>query len=561
MRVISALTLSVMMVSLVSGEALAQAPQEAAAVAPAAPSDAEVDRLVARIALYPDPLLVLVLQASITPLQVVEATRFLSAHATNPELQPAPGWDSSIVGLLNYPTVLAMMNDDLGWSQQLGIMVIDHLDQVQASIQQVRSEMQAVGVLVSNERQRVLVDEGIIRIEPAVANVIYVPNYAPPPSEAPAGTAAEAPAAAPLPSEPPAEAPAAEAAPSPPPVVADEATAEAPAASAAATAPTQSPAPEPVATTAYVEPSPAEAYAYSDPVAIPATPVYATAPAVSYSEPYPAFWSNAASFAGGAVIGGLLGYAIGDDDDDWDPDGWGFDDDWDPDDWDRGDINISDDDIIISDRDRANITRERQQRVEAELRQRRAGAGTATSGKADAARQRLSQASGGSVAATAARPRAPAATARDGVGGAAARPAAEPASRPAARAATPARAEAPARQAAPARQRAEAAARPAAQTKSGKPRVGDDRAATQRKSDFADVRPNREIQREAQRGAGSRQASQARAAAPKRAAEAAPARRSSGGDRRAFAGGGGNAQRDAARGERSRGGGRGERGR
>ena len=54
---------------------------------------------------------------------------------------------------------------------------------------------------------------------------------------------------------------------------------------------------------------------YQGPAPLP--PVYASAPpVVQYSDPSPSFWTGAATFAGGAAIGGLLGYVIGDDDDD-----------------------------------------------------------------------------------------------------------------------------------------------------------------------------------------------------------------------------------------------------
>jgi hypothetical protein len=56
-----------------------------------------------------------------------------------------------------------------------------------------------------------------------------------------------------------------------------------------------------------------------------------TAPAIAYGEPQDAFWDSAATFAGGAVVGGLLGWGLTEifDDDDDDDDDW---DDWD--DWD-----------------------------------------------------------------------------------------------------------------------------------------------------------------------------------------------------------------------------------
>src|SRR5215207_1100094 len=83
-----------------------------------------INSLVARVALYPDPLLALVLQGSTLPLQVVQATRFLEKRAGDASLQPDPGWDTSIVGLLNYQTVLAMMNEDLDWTEALGTALV-----------------------------------------------------------------------------------------------------------------------------------------------------------------------------------------------------------------------------------------------------------------------------------------------------------------------------------------------------------------------------------------------------------------------------------------------------
>ncbi len=48
----------------------------------------EIDALVAPVVLYPDPLLSLVLQASISPLELVEAERFLARRQKDPALTP-----------------------------------------------------------------------------------------------------------------------------------------------------------------------------------------------------------------------------------------------------------------------------------------------------------------------------------------------------------------------------------------------------------------------------------------------------------------------------------------
>src|SRR3954470_18538950 len=175
-----------------------RAQENAAEVAPAAAAPVDTDALVARVALYPDPLLALVLQASTLPIEVVQATRFLEKRAKDPSLKPDPGWDSSTVGLLNYPTVLQMMNDDLEWTEAVGAAVVDRLPDVQASVQQIRAEMQAAGALESNDKQKVIIDQGTIKIEPATRDVIYVPIYQPVPEPAVETAVAEA-AAAPAP--------------------------------------------------------------------------------------------------------------------------------------------------------------------------------------------------------------------------------------------------------------------------------------------------------------------------------------------------------------------------
>jgi hypothetical protein len=302
----------------------AGAPAEAAAEQPATateqPTTGEVaaetdllapeqlDVLVAPVALYPDPLLVLVLQGSTFPIDVVAANRFLGRRAERPELQPDPDWDTSIVGLLNYPDVVARMDEELDWTEALGQAVLNQLEDVQSSIQQVRLQAYTAGMLATNEQQVVTGRPDLIIVLPADETKIFVPTYDP---------------AAVLAAEP---------VPLPPVEAAAAAPADPESAEAVAAAPAEAESVEPV-TEAPVEPAPES---YVQPAVAPATyqgptplpPVYATAPpVVQYSDPSPSFWSGAAIFAGGAAIGGLLGYVIGDDDGNyWD---WNDDDDWD----------------------------------------------------------------------------------------------------------------------------------------------------------------------------------------------------------------------------------------
>jgi len=148
----------------------------------APPGAAQLDKLVAPIALYPDPLVAQILPASTYPVQVIEAARAL-ASGKRPSKATASQWDPSIQALLSYPTVLKMMSDKISWTTQLGQAVASNQANVMAAIQQVRHQAQAAGNLTSNDRQVVSTtgsgDSSTVVIEPANPQVIYVPQYNP----------------------------------------------------------------------------------------------------------------------------------------------------------------------------------------------------------------------------------------------------------------------------------------------------------------------------------------------------------------------------------------------
>ena len=142
-------------------------------------SATEIEEIVSPIALYPDDLLAIVLPASTFPLQVVEAGRFLEDLEDDPSLEPDPDWDDSIVALLNYPEVVAMMNDDLDWTWRLGEAVVSQQSDVIAAVETFRDRAYAAGNLKSDEYQLVAEEEGAISITPVEDDVIYVPYYEP----------------------------------------------------------------------------------------------------------------------------------------------------------------------------------------------------------------------------------------------------------------------------------------------------------------------------------------------------------------------------------------------
>jgi hypothetical protein len=158
--------------------ALAQAPAAPGGAAPATPPD-ELEKLVDRIALYPDDLVAIILPASTNPLQIVQADRFLEKRKADPKAPIDDKWDDAVKSLLNYPEVVKTMSSDLDWTAALGEAVVADQGEVLEAIQAFRRKTQSAGNLKTDEKQVVVVEKEVIKIEPADPQVIYVPQYNP----------------------------------------------------------------------------------------------------------------------------------------------------------------------------------------------------------------------------------------------------------------------------------------------------------------------------------------------------------------------------------------------
>jgi len=158
---------------------LAQAPAAAVGGTAAVASAEVLEKLVDRIALYPDDLVGIILPASTNPLQVVQADRYLEKRKANPKLAVDEKWDDAVKSLLNYPEVVKAMSSDLDWTAALGEAVVTDQGEVLQAIQAFRRKTQAVGNLKSDAKQVVVVEKEIIKIVPADPQVIYVPQYNP----------------------------------------------------------------------------------------------------------------------------------------------------------------------------------------------------------------------------------------------------------------------------------------------------------------------------------------------------------------------------------------------
>ncbi len=139
---------------------------------------AQLDILLGAIALYPDPLVALILPASTNASDVVLAARWLQAGGdpSQAELQP---WDDSVQALAHYPEIVRWMDQNLTWTKQLGDAFATEPGDVMAAIQRLRARARAAGTLVSTPQQQVIVDSDGIRILPAQPDVIHIPYYDP----------------------------------------------------------------------------------------------------------------------------------------------------------------------------------------------------------------------------------------------------------------------------------------------------------------------------------------------------------------------------------------------
>ncbi len=147
-------------------------------------SDEELEDLVARIALYPDPLLAQILIASTEPVDVVRAARWTKDNEKLDGDERAAAlededWDPSVKTLTAFPSVLKTMSDDLEWTESLGDAFVAQSDDVLDAIQVMRAQAQAAGSLQTTDQQQVTVENDAISIEPAEPEVINVPQYDP----------------------------------------------------------------------------------------------------------------------------------------------------------------------------------------------------------------------------------------------------------------------------------------------------------------------------------------------------------------------------------------------
>jgi Protein of unknown function (DUF3300) len=166
-----------------------------AAPPPSAPpkfSSAELQKLAEPIALHPDPLIAIILPASVYPLEIVQAARFVKDTNNIAKLDEQP-WDENVKAVAQFPELIEKMDADLSWTSDLGQAFLEQPKELMDTIQWLRARANASGVLkttpqqvvvVTNtiieqtiEQQVVYVTNTVVQIQPANPQVIYVPSY------------------------------------------------------------------------------------------------------------------------------------------------------------------------------------------------------------------------------------------------------------------------------------------------------------------------------------------------------------------------------------------------
>jgi Protein of unknown function (DUF3300)/Chaperone of endosialidase len=158
----------------------------------------ELEKLLAPIALYPDPLLAQMLPASAYPVQIVQAQRWLDKNKALVAKNDYSGidnqnWDPAVKALARFPDVIKTMSADLDWTTDLGDAEVNQPQDVAEVIQDLRAKAEAAGTLKTTDQQTVerveasapqgspapQAEANYISIQPTDPSTVYVPTYDP----------------------------------------------------------------------------------------------------------------------------------------------------------------------------------------------------------------------------------------------------------------------------------------------------------------------------------------------------------------------------------------------
>src|SRR5687768_16767991 len=166
---------------LCAGRAVLQAPAQAEE---RLYNQAELDAMLAPIALYPDGLLSQILIAATYPDEVADAARWSRG---NPQLTGQDAvravsemdWDASVKSLVAFPDLLARMDESPQWTSDLGKAFRQQEPHVMDTVQGLRQRARSSGHLQSNDQYSVREQGEAIVVQPVQPTVVYANYYDP----------------------------------------------------------------------------------------------------------------------------------------------------------------------------------------------------------------------------------------------------------------------------------------------------------------------------------------------------------------------------------------------
>jgi hypothetical protein len=151
------------------------------------PQAADLDTLLAPVALYPDQLLGPMLVCAGNPGKVAALSEWMRSQQSlkGSDLQAAAaesGFDDGYVVLVPFPEVVNWMASQSVWMSKVGAAFAADRAAVFASVQRLRGKAKAAGSLKSSPQQTVETKQTssgdqVIVIEPANSQIVYVPQY------------------------------------------------------------------------------------------------------------------------------------------------------------------------------------------------------------------------------------------------------------------------------------------------------------------------------------------------------------------------------------------------
>jgi len=151
-------------------------------------SGAQLDSLVAPMALYSDELLAQTLAASTYPLEIIQLQQWMERNKNLKDKALADAvtkqpWDPSIQAMAAFPDVVQRLAGNIQWTTDLGNAFLAQQSDVMDAVQRMRAKAQGKGTLKTSAQQKVETKtEGgkqVIVVEQADPQVVYVPSYDP----------------------------------------------------------------------------------------------------------------------------------------------------------------------------------------------------------------------------------------------------------------------------------------------------------------------------------------------------------------------------------------------